>query len=428
MLEQRELVPPSSSEAYPPKEDLLRWMERQFQCLGSVYQASIFGASAYVTREAEHAHHVLVTNWRNYRKGQLIRRVGLLLGNGLMVSEGELWRQQRRMVQPAFHHILIASVYDSIRRANLALLDRWQRSALNRETVNLSRDVAHMVLAVVLEAIFSDDTGRIAPHFAILADNPARDIMFAQTFRSLARIVRGVVAQRRTAHSTPSDILGLLMRARDRDTGQGMSEPQLVNEIMTLIVAGHETTASTLGWVWYEIAKAPSVERKLTDELGASPPDYVPSINELSNFTYVCQIIEEVLRLYPAGWLLTRKALHDDRLGDYVVPAGTEIYISPYFIQRHPDLWRHPDCFDPERFSPDRAAGRPPLAMLPFSAGPRNCLGEPFARLEMQLHLITIARRLRLRLVSDGPVNFAAGVNLRSKGDFLMIPEVREPR
>ena len=164
----------------------------------------------------------------------------------------------------------------------------------------------------------------------------------------------------------------------------------------------------------------------MADELYASPQHQLRSIDDLATFTYTCQIIEEVLRLYPSGWLLTRKALQDDRLDDYFVAAGTEIYISPYFIQRHPDLWRDPDRFNPERFAPDRLADQPPFAMLPFSAGPRNCLGEAFARVEMQIHLMTIARRLRLRMVEAGPAKLAAGVNLRSKHDFLMIPELRE--
>jgi len=251
MIKQGELIPVGPVEAYPATEDLLHWMERQFQCFGSIYQASIFGVPAYVIRDPHHAQHVLVTNWRNYRKGQLIRRVGLLLGNGLMVSEGDLWRRQRRMIQPIFHRTVIGGLCDIMTKTNLALRDRWEQAARDREVINVTRDVSHLVLAVMLEAIFGDDTTQVAPHFAILADDPVRDIAFAQAFRSLGRIVQHIVKQRRTACTTPADILGLLMQARDRGTGQGMSERNLVNEIMTLIVAGHETTASTLGWVWY---------------------------------------------------------------------------------------------------------------------------------------------------------------------------------
>jgi enediyne biosynthesis protein E7 len=202
-----------------------------------------------------------------------------------------------------------------------------------------------------------------------------------------------------------------------------MAEPHLINEIMTLIVAGHETTASTLNWVWYLISQHIDVEEKLANELANLPVGEFPSMDDLPRFAYARQVIDEALRLYPAGWLMTRRALSDDHLGVYFVPAGTEIYISPYFIQRHPDLWEDPHRFNPDRFGPDQSADRPRRAMLPFSAGPRNCIGELLARVEMQLHLIIIARRLRLRYVQTKPLELEAGVNLRSRHDFIMVPE-----
>jgi cytochrome P450 len=145
--------------------------------------------------------------------------------------------------------------------------------------------------------------------------------------------------------------------------------------------------------------------------------------DDLPKFVYTRRIIEETMRLYPAGWLVTRRALHDDRLGEYFVPAGTEIYIPPYYIQRHPGLWSEPERFDPDRFSPENSRRRHRLAAIPFSTGPRNCIGALFARVEMQIHLMTVAKHLRLRYVQSGPIDVDAGVNLRSKHDFLMYPE-----
>ena len=214
------------------------------------------------------------------------------------------------------------------------------------------------------------------------------------------------------------------MEARDRDNGQVMPDRQLVNEIMTLIVAGHETTASALNWAWYLLSQHPEVEAKLSSELHRSVAE-LPNLDDLPKFIYTRQVLDEALRLYPPGWLMTRRALRDDQLGDYFVPAGTEIYISPYFIQRHPDLWEAPDRFDPDRFDPDHSQDRHPLASLPFSAGPRNCIGEFFARVEMQIHLMTIAKRLRLRYVEKALPELNAGVNLRSNQDFIMSPEIK---
>ena len=210
------------------------------------------------------------------------------------------------------------------------------------------------------------------------------------------------------------------MQARDRESGEGMTDSQLAKEIMTLIVAGHETTASTLNWTWYLLSQHPDVEAKLAAEVGAAAD--IVAMEDLKQYRYARNVIEEALRLYPAGWLMTRKALRDDRIGDYFVPAGTEIYISPYFIQRHPGLWVAPESFDPDRFgAPGSEAG----AMLPFSAGPRNCIGEHLARMEMQLHLVMTARDLELRYAPDKPPGLAAGVNLLSAQDLYMRPALR---
>ena len=260
-----------------------------------------------------------------------------------------------------------------------------------------------LILGIILKAIFGADYDRIAPHFGILSEEPERNLEFAQALRALGGLIRDVVFDRRKCDDDEPDMLNLLIRARDRDTGEPMSDGQLINEALTLIVAGHETSASTLNWVWYLLAQHPEAEARLHAEAG--------------NNSYVRRVVEEALRLYPAGWLMTRRALHDDRLGEYSVPAGTEIYISPYVIQRRVDLWPTPNKFDPDR------AGAPcPLASLPFSAGPRNCIGEHLARLEMQVHLSTISSKLRLRYLGGEP-ELDLGVNLRSKHDFVMLPE-----
>ena len=197
----------------------------------------------------------------------------------------------------------------------------------------------------------------------------------------------------------------------------------LIEEILTLIVAGHETTATTLNWTWYLIFQHPEVEQKLSNELPTLTP--FSEFGELPRFLYTRQVIDEAMRLYPAGWLLTRRALRDDRLGEYFVPAGTEVYVPPYFIQRHPDLWEEPDRFNPDRFRLANSRHRHRLATIPSSAGARTCIGELFARTEMQIHLMTIARYLRLRYIQSRPIQLEAGVNLRSKYDFIMYPEAK---
>jgi cytochrome P450 len=400
-------------------------MGDQFDRFGDTYKSSIYGTSVYLIRDPKHAQHVLRDNWQNYTKGQAIKRVALLLGNGLMVSEGEIWKTQRRLIQPAFHRKAIGALYEIAATSNAALLRRWEQAASGRASVNVTRDISLMVLEVVLISIFGADYEKVAPYFSVLSQEPARNLEFAQVFRSLGKVILEVAARRRRDGITSTDIIGVLLEARDQNSGQVMPDRQLVNEIKTLIVAGHETTASTLNWIWYLLSSHPEVEDKLSSELTTLLGDRSLDFDQLPKFAYARRIIDEALRLYPPGWLLTRKALKDDQLGDYFVPAGTEIYISPFFIQRHPSLWQDPNCFNPDRFDLDHSPDRHALSMLAFSAGPRNCIGEAFARVEMQIHLITIAARMRLRFVETGPLELDAGVNLRSKHEFLMTPELK---
>jgi len=417
-------TPPGPAEKYDLAQDLLGWMGDQFDRFGDIFRASIYGTNAYVTREPRHAQHVLRENWQNYTKGQAIKRIALLLGNGLMVSEGEFWKSQRRMIQPAFHRTVVESLGETITAANVALLTRWQNAARAGESVNVTRDISGMVLEVILRSIFGDDYAEVAPHFNILSEETARNLGFAKAFRSFDRIIVGLAGQRRAQKKVAADILGMLIEARDQKTGAAMPDRQLVNEIKTLIVAGHETTASSLNWTWYLLSQNPEAEEKLSRELNIASGSEFPRMDQLAKFPYTRQVIEEAMRLYPPGWLMTRKARGDDQLEEYFVPAGAEVYIAPYFIQRNPSLWDEPDRFHPDRFSADNSRDRHPLATLPFSAGPRNCTGEIFARVEMQMHVMTIASRLRLRAIDSTTPELAVGVNLRSKHDFIMKPEL----
>lgn len=419
-------IPPGPADKYKMGEDLLGWMDRQFGTFGDIYKASVYGTAIYATRDVDVAHHVLVENWQNYVKGQSIARVALLLGKGLMVSKGNLWKRQRRMIQPAFTQESVASSVKLIASTNLSLLRKWQLAANANESVNVTKDVSGMALEVVLRLIFGEDYQRVAFHFEFLSTETARNVEFARTFRALGKIVLQIVEERRRRPASPNGILDMLMHAHDPESGKQMPDDQLVDEVLTLVVAGHETTASTLSWCWYLLSQHPDAEEKLSNEL-SSLSKVLDSLefSDLPKFGYTRQVLEETMRLFPAGWVVTRKALHDDQLGKHFIPAGTEVYIVLYSIHRHPALWEQPDRFDPDRFRPERSKDRHRLAAIPFSAGPRNCIGALFARTEMQIHLMTIARYLRLRYVQSNPIELDAGVNLRSRYDFIMYPELR---
>lgn len=418
-------IPTGPSAAYDADHDLLEWLQEQFKQHGDIYRASIYGTNVYVINSLEYVEHVLLKNWQNYVKGQAIKRIALLLGKGLMVSEGDFWVNQRRMIQPAFRREAISALLGIIEEGNRSLLASWRQAAKDRTPINVTRDLSSTILRIVLRAIFGDDFRVAASHFNILSERPERSLAFADAFRPLAGFITKLAAERRAANIAHHDLLGMLMHARDRETGCAMPDRQLSQEIMTLIVAGHETTASVLNWTWYLLSQHPGAEQRLALELDELLGDELPELDGLPKFAYTRRIIEEAMRLYPPGWLLTRKALSDDHLGDFFVPTGTEIYIAPYLIQRHPRLWDEPDRFNPDRFDGESSPPRHPLAMMPFSVGPRNCIGEFLARMEMQIHLMIIARHLRLRLVEPQRPQLAAGVNLLSRQDFVMTAELR---
>ena len=259
-------------------------MDDNFRRYGDIYRASVYGTNVYATKLPEHAQHVLRRNWQNYVKGRAIKRIALLLGNGLMVSEGELWKSQRRMMQPAFHRCAIAALTDVISDTNCALLEKWEQAARNKQSVNVTRDVSLAVLEVVLRAIFGADYGEVAPHFNLLSDQTARDLRFAQAFRGLGKFVVDIADRRRNRNIVSIDMLGMLMESRDRDSGRAMSDGQLVNEVLTLVVAGHETTASTLNWTWYLLSQHPDVEKRLSDEIDALLTARSPAIEDLPKF------------------------------------------------------------------------------------------------------------------------------------------------
>lgn len=420
-------LPPGPRAGYKSSDDLLSFMQENFRQYGDIYRTSIYGDSVYVINSPQYLEHVLLKNWRNYlRKGQAVKRIALSLGNGLISSNGPTWVKQRRMIQPGFTREYVRGLMDTFIKPNAALRDRWLQTARHAGRVDVTRDVSLTVLEVTLLAIFGDDYEKVAPHFALIAEE-SRNLEFAQTCNALGKLIRQIADERRAAGIEARDILGLMMRTRDRESGQPMSDADLARQGMTLVIAGHETTASVLNWIWYLLGKHPKVEAQMQREIDALLGDGLPEFDALGSYTYTRQVIEEALRTYPPLWLMTRKAIKPDELGDYEVPVGTEIYISPYLLQRHPGLWDDPDDFDPDRFAAEQVRDRHQLATCPFGAGPRNCIGEFFARIEMQVHLLLIARVLRLRQEAPPPPDFVAGVNLLSKHHFIMRPELRQP-
>ncbi len=411
--------------------DALSHLAGAFARYGDAFRvySPITQAHIYVFSHPDHVRHVLVDNHQNYTKGIGIERVGILLGKGIMVSEGELWRRQRRMIQPAFHRDVIARMFGHIRKANQRLLEKWVTCAGKNQAINVTQDMSDVTLNIVLRSIFGDDLETIVEShgtnpFALLTDETERNLAFAYKFRALSRPIMECVARRRAQGHKRTDLLAMLMAARDRKSADPMPDKQLLDEVMTLIVAGHETTASALNWMWYLLSQHPDVERRLHEEIDQLPATPA-TMDEVAQLAYTRQVIEETLRLYPPGWLLTRRSIESDRIGGYAIAPHSDVFISPYIVHRHPAFWAEPERFDPDRFAAALAAQRNRFCYLPFALGPRACIGEHFAMVEMLLHTAMLARHIRLRYLPKQPIELECQVNLRSKHSIHMLPENR---
>jgi cytochrome P450 len=427
-------APPEAEQQFDvgSTDDSLERMIELFARHGDTYRVFVPARRSYtyVIHHPDDIKRVLVTNHRNYIKGIGLDRVRILLGKGIMTSEGELWKRQRYLMQPYFHRRVITGFAQIIAQTNDRCLARWQERAARGELVNLTDEMSELTLEIVLRCIFGSDLDRLtqqlgANPFAVITREQSRDLQFAYKFRSLTKLVAQLIARRRSESVEHFDYLAMLMSARDKDSGAPMGERELIDEVMTLIVAGHETTASALNWTWYLLSQHPHSERRLHAEVDAAGEVAAPDLEQMEALTYTQQVINEALRLYPPGWLLSRRTIEADVLGGYPVAAGTNVLLPLYLLHRHPQFWQEPEAFSPERFAPEHEAQRPRFAYMPFAAGPRHCIGETFALYEMLMHLYKVARRYRLVHVPDRPLELEAQINLRSRYPLHMRLEAR---
>lgn len=369
--------------------------------------------------------HVLIKNNKNYIKGVGFERVKMLLGNGIIVSDGPFWRRQRRMIQPAFGRDVIASLCSHVELINRQYLARWQALAARNATVNITEETNELALQIILRSLFSEDLDTIYQDhdgnpFSILTDDSARDLKLAVKFRGLTRIVGEVISRRREQVTERMDLLGMFMAARDKDSGEPMSDKELIDEVMTLIVAGSETSATTLNWTWYSLSQHHEVQTRVLREVDQASYTTAPGFEHVEQLPYIRQVVEEVLRIYPPVWLFTRKAIAEDEVNGINIAAGTDIFISPYFMHRHPVYWPEPETFDPSRFGEIAMKAQHKTAYIPFSAGPRRCIGDFFAMVESQLHFGLMLRHLTMEYVPDHPIELAPEVNLRTRYPITM--------
>jgi len=390
------------------------------------------GRQAYFINDANEVRRLLVRHHIRYQKGPGFERVKMLLGNGLIVSDGETWRRSRRMIQPAFtrqnvHRLIGLMIQCAETRAH-----RWEKVAAAGDTLDITREMSDFALELILRCIFGDD---YETHilkagenpFAFLSKDSERNLRIVMQVRESRNLIMSVIKERRSRGNTEDnfDFLSMYMLATDK-SGNGFSDQELLDELVTLIVAGYETSAGTLNWAWYLIARHPEAESLLLAEARQLMRE--PSaIDEqtLTNATYGQQLLEETLRLYPPVWLFSRRAIKDDTLETCDVPEGTDIYLSPYILHRTEQYWPDPELFDPDRFGPDSPHKKGERPYFPFSLGPRRCLGEYFSFLEMKIHLGLLIQRFHMTLDNGQEPELDLGINLRTRNPIILRPNLR---
>jgi enediyne biosynthesis protein E7 len=385
--------------------------------------------------------HVLQENHRNYNKDVPDYHVlSLVLGNGLLTNDGGSWLKQRRLIQPAFHRERVAAFGTLMTDAALRWTEAWETSRFvdTNKPLDLTQEMSSLTLSIVGNALFGTDlsaetegVGRalttvnhlLAKAFylpwVLSLPTPQRRRLHAAR-SALYTVVEQIIRERRRRHETHGDLLEMLLEARDEETGEGMADQQVRDEVLTLLLAGHETTANALSWTFYLLAQHPHIEARLQEEYQRVLNGRPATIEDLPQLPFTRMVVEEAMRLYPPAWGLGRRALGNDEIGGYAIPRGAYVLVFPYVTHRHPAFWERPGAFDPERFSAQLSAGRHRFAYFPFGGGPRLCLGNQFAFYEAQLILATILSRYQLRLLPGTVVTPEPLVTLRPRGDLLM--------
>ncbi len=365
---------------------------------------------AYLVNHPDYVGHVLVENSRNYSKATYINQMFKKFTDGLLTAEGEQWSRLRRLMQPSFNKPRLVKLDEVVISQAAHMVERWQQAADQGQAVYVTQEISRLTLSITTRAVFGVDlgeeisqVGKEVDASGALLERP-NNPRFRDSLHHVEGIVQRIITQRRQAMAgaeEADDLLGSMMSVRDGETGAGMDDIELRNQVLTLLLAGYETTASALTWTFYLLSQNPEavncLRHELQDVLGSRTPTYA----DLPNLDYTRMVFEEALRLFSPAWVLGRVALEDDLLGDFLVPAGTIIAISPYTLHRNPAYWEDPERFDPERFTQARSAGRHRFAYIPFGAGPRKCIGNNFAMIEAQLIIAMVMQRFDLAPAPD---------------------------
>ena len=423
------------------RRDPLGFLKRTADEYGDIAYFRLGRQRMFLVTAPEHVREILVTKQNNFTKSRALQRARVLLGEGLLTSEGSDHLRQRRLVQPAFHRPRLAGYARVMTEYAIRTRERWR----DGDTLDVASEMMRLTLAVVGKTLFSADVEAEAaeigealtsvlrmfhlllmPFSEYIEKLPLPSVRrFEKARARLDRTIYGMIAERRENGEDRGDLLSMLLLAQDDEGTGGMTDKQVRDEALTLFLAGHETTAQALTWTWYLLSRNPECERRLHQELDEVLSGRAPEFDDLPQLRYTEMVLAEAMRLYPPAWAIGRKAIAPFELGGYTIPKAAILIVSPYVTQRDARLFPDPERFDPERWTPEAREARAKFSYFPFGGGARLCIGERFAWMEGTLVLAAIAQKWRLRLAPDHRVEPLPLITLRSKYGVKMMIEAR---
>lgn len=424
------------------RRDPIGFLTNIMRDYGDIVHFKVGPQNIFLFNHPDYIKDVLVTHNRNFIKSRGLERTKVLLGEGLLTSEGDFHHRQRRLIQPAFHRQRIAAYAVVMTDYGARIREGWQDGA----TVDIAQEMKRLTLAIAGKTLFNADVeseaNEIGEALTIAMDEwRTRVLPFSEIFDKLplpgnrrlrkardrldATVYR-IINEHRSIGVDQGDLLSMLLHAQDEEGGGGqMTDKQLRDEALTILLAGHETTANALTWVWYLLSEYPAAERTLHAEIDRVLAGRLPTLNDVSCLQYTEMVFSEAMRLYPPAWILGRRAIGDYEVANYILPAGSVIFMSPYVMHRDQRYFPDPLTFEPKRWAPELRASRPKFSYLPFGGGTRQCIGESFAWMEGVLLIAALAQNWRMRLVPGHPVELQPLVTLRPKYGMRMRLERR---
>jgi len=415
------------------KEDPIKMIMDLQRDYGDVSRQRLGPYLMHVVTGPDAVRHVLQGNYKNYSRGKFYENFKLFFGDGLLTTDGEYWLRHRRMAQPLFHRKVVDGCTDSATVAIGAMLDRWDRGLEGGEPVELVAEMMQVSLSILGRVVFNMDFSGyadvISPSVLVglqtmMPQGNVNDFIprwaptpynrrLSRALRSLRDVMHKVIAEHEVGGDGTIDLITLLQSAKDEETGRALTDQELHDEVMTIFMAGHETTGNGMAWTLYAVAEHPEVRERLEAEVDEVLGGRPPTLEDLARLTYTKMVVDESLRVYPPIWGFTRDPIVDDEIDGYYIPADSTIFLAPYATHRHPSVWENPEAFDPERFAPGKADSVPPFAYFPFGAGSRKCIGFHLALLQMQLATAMVSQRYRVQMVPGHPVEYGRMVALR---------------